>query len=129
MIKVANYDHAERYFGPRILTLDFVCDGSGEATVESVDCFGYVHQCIFSPGTVATNLDFTLTTASPSFTIWQESNISNGKHVHPRVLEQGTDGADLATRTRHFHAGMFSLAVTGGTSGDTGSVTVFLVPA
>ncbi len=130
MFKCAEYDHHGLYCGPRNIELEFTLGVGGTATVTSVEGMGYVHRVNFA-GTIATTFDVVLT-GGLGETLWTKTGVGDAAILYPRFPETDNAGVALsspASRTKAYNAGPITAVITNGTEGDTGIITVILVPA
>jgi hypothetical protein len=127
-IPVTNFD---TYCGPQTVTVPWEVTAGTGVVVETPSVAGFVHQLVFTRTVGVGTLDIDVQGGADSIpaTLWSENGLTTSQAIYPRVLEQSEAGVDLATRTRHYHAGPIELAITNATIGDAGALTIVLTPA
>jgi hypothetical protein len=123
------YTHEGEYYGPDAIEIPFTCNGSGAYHVLLDRArLGYVHKIILGSSTIASSL--TLQVDIGDGTILHKTSVSANGVWYPRVPEnKASDGSALTTYTRQFATAPLELTISSGTAGDTGTVTVVLLPS
>lgn len=75
--------------------VNITTDASGDATAYSDPIAGKLHAIIYTKDDFTDGVDFTITDEDTGATLWTETNQNASIVDYPRLIAQGSNGADL----------------------------------
>lgn len=99
----------------------------GSATVYTAVIRGRVLAVRYTKVDFADGVDFTITTEESLQNVWVDTNINASETVSPKLLNDGTDGADLTAIYDHVRAfnERIKIVIAQGGNAKTGTFTVY----
>lgn len=99
----------------------------GSATVYTAVIRGRVLAVRYTKVDFADGVDFTITTEESLQNVWVDTNINASETVSPKLLNDGTDGADLTAIYDHVRAfnERIKIVIAQGGNAKTGIFTVY----
>lgn len=115
---------------PNQVSVTATTNGSGDATAYTENIRGKIIAVRYtkaSTNNFADGVDFTITTETSVQNVWVDTNINASETVVPKLLNDGTDGADLTAIYDHIRVFNERVKVVVASGGDTktGTFTVF----
>lgn len=112
---------------PQVATVTVTVDGSGDGTGYTENIRGSILAVQYVKDNYADTADFTISTEESLQNVWVDTNITASETVYPKILNDGTTGADLTGVYDHIRAynERVKVVVAGGGNATSGTFKVY----
>lgn len=112
---------------PQVATVTVTVDESGDGTGYTDNIRGSILAVQYVKDDYADTADFTISTEESLQNVWVDTNITASETVYPKILNDGTTGADLTGVYDHIRAynEKVVVRVAGGGNATSGTFKVY----